>query len=303
MAWIAPAIAAAGQVVGGAIASHGTGRQAKANERASVLSYNLQRKFAQNQIKWRVEDAQRAGLHPLFALGGAGSTFSPSPTAVDFGPKYSELGQGVARAAQALATMQERKLYEAQLRAVEAGAEKDLAISQYYKSEAARNAQNANISKPVGLQTFPLASAPPSMAGMLVQDLDHYHDSMIVKPQEVPSRSSEFGFQTPHSVPGMQEYSTPAGELLLPYSEEGMGEALENVSGNPLLWSSVYNANVARYGQEETLRKMRDLFVPKGMNEAIGALGDGSARAAMRAREFYDWVRENVFHAPPQYRR
>ncbi len=29
--------------------------------------------FAQNSVRWRVEDAKAAGIHPLFALGGAGT--------------------------------------------------------------------------------------------------------------------------------------------------------------------------------------------------------------------------------------
>lgn len=41
-----------------------------------------QREFAQNAIQWRVADAKKAGLHPLFALGGGGASFSPNPVTV-----------------------------------------------------------------------------------------------------------------------------------------------------------------------------------------------------------------------------
>lgn len=37
---------------------------------------DLAREFAKNGIQWRVEDAKKAGLHPLYALG-AGATASP----------------------------------------------------------------------------------------------------------------------------------------------------------------------------------------------------------------------------------
>lgn len=37
----------------------------------------LQREFAQNGVRWRVEDAQRAGIHPLAALGSSGAQYSP----------------------------------------------------------------------------------------------------------------------------------------------------------------------------------------------------------------------------------
>lgn len=37
----------------------------------------LQREFAQNGVRWKVEDAQRAGIHPLAALGATGAQYSP----------------------------------------------------------------------------------------------------------------------------------------------------------------------------------------------------------------------------------
>ena len=39
----------------------------------------LQREFAQSGIQWRVEDAKKAGIHPLAAIGGGGAAYgSPS---------------------------------------------------------------------------------------------------------------------------------------------------------------------------------------------------------------------------------
>lgn len=37
----------------------------------------LQKEFAQNGIQWRVEDAKKAGLHPLYAIGASGATYTP----------------------------------------------------------------------------------------------------------------------------------------------------------------------------------------------------------------------------------
>lgn len=39
---------------------------------------NLQREFAQNSIQWRVNDAKKAGIHPLAALGSQGISYNPS---------------------------------------------------------------------------------------------------------------------------------------------------------------------------------------------------------------------------------
>lgn len=60
----------------------GADREAEANrqavERANQQNISLQREFAQHGIRWRVEDAIAAGIHPLAALGAAPSGFSPS---------------------------------------------------------------------------------------------------------------------------------------------------------------------------------------------------------------------------------
>lgn len=85
------------------------------------LNRDLQREFAQNGIRWRVADAEAAGLHPLAALGAQGSAYSPSTTAFN-GPQYnptsrggdslralSNMGQNLARAASASSTAFERQ--------------------------------------------------------------------------------------------------------------------------------------------------------------------------------------------------
>lgn len=74
----------------------------------------LQREFAQNGIRWRVGDAQAAGIHPLFALGAGGATYSPSVTAG--GDNFSDtsagylanMGQDIGRAISATQTKDER---------------------------------------------------------------------------------------------------------------------------------------------------------------------------------------------------
>lgn len=37
----------------------------------------MQTKFAKNAIQWKVSDARKAGVHPLFALGASTSSYSP----------------------------------------------------------------------------------------------------------------------------------------------------------------------------------------------------------------------------------
>lgn len=53
--------------------------QSQFNEQArqAQLDRDMQREFAQNGVQWRVADAQKAGLHPLAALGMQGASSSP----------------------------------------------------------------------------------------------------------------------------------------------------------------------------------------------------------------------------------
>lgn len=93
----------------------------------------LQREFAQNGIRWRIDDAKAAGLHPLAALGSSGASAAPIAVGglgstggggsynVDFGRNSSgggpdlgglarDLGQNVSRAYLATRTPEEKIL-------------------------------------------------------------------------------------------------------------------------------------------------------------------------------------------------
>jgi len=77
----------------------------------------LQREFAQNSIKWKVDDARRAGVHPIYALGASGASFSPmystdsgSPDANPNMKDLVEAGQNITGAISRSATQQQRQM-------------------------------------------------------------------------------------------------------------------------------------------------------------------------------------------------
>lgn len=124
---VAPAIIAAGITAAGSLA--GTGLQMLGqggsapsdgtflqNQFNAQMNWNReqmakQEEFAKMGIRWRVEDAKAAGLHPLAAIGAAGASYSPTalvgtgepapgsrargPDWQDFG---SRMGQDISRA-------------------------------------------------------------------------------------------------------------------------------------------------------------------------------------------------------------
>lgn len=124
----------------------------KSARNQAAAQANIQREFAQNGIRWRVADAKAAGLHPLFALGGSGATYSPAPITTHTADAIGSMGQDVSRAVQAQASQPERRLLEGQLTAQRASAEKDFAQASYYRSLEARNLQSANIAAPIDME-------------------------------------------------------------------------------------------------------------------------------------------------------
>lgn len=67
-------------------------------------NYQQQKEFAQNSIQWRVDDARKAGLHPLAALGAQGSYYTPSAQvgSDNMGQYVAQAGSEIARAMQML---------------------------------------------------------------------------------------------------------------------------------------------------------------------------------------------------------
>lgn len=67
------------------------------NQENAMRQEALQREFAQSGIQWKVADAEKAGIHPLYALGA--NTVSYSPNVVGHSPETG-LGNAVASSSQ-----------------------------------------------------------------------------------------------------------------------------------------------------------------------------------------------------------
>lgn len=77
---------------------------------------NLQREFALKGIRWRVEDAKAAGIHPLYALGASVPTYSPvSASFNNPAAGFASVGQNIGRAIDATRTQKERSDEEAEM--------------------------------------------------------------------------------------------------------------------------------------------------------------------------------------------
>lgn len=81
----------------------------KANDMARN-QFAYQRELNKNQIQWRVADAVKAGIHPLYALGPTGASFSPvSGGTSDAGEYISRAGQDISRSVMSMMSGRERR--------------------------------------------------------------------------------------------------------------------------------------------------------------------------------------------------
>lgn len=88
---------AVGSVAGGLIG-------AKAQQKANRQNIKLQKEFAQTGIRWKVEDAKKAGIHPLYALGANTHSFSPVSVGDGGASHFAQAGQDIGRAIHATRT-------------------------------------------------------------------------------------------------------------------------------------------------------------------------------------------------------
>lgn len=118
VAWVGPAISAGASLLGGWMNSKATDKANAANLAASQANADrqiqLQKKFAQEGIRWRVEDAKKAGIHPLYALGASTPSYTPVSASfaqtpnTSMGAAMASAGQDIGRAINATRTGGER---------------------------------------------------------------------------------------------------------------------------------------------------------------------------------------------------
>lgn len=108
-----------GSLISAGASIWGASKSAKAAKRANAatienarLDRELQEDFAQKGIRWRVNDAQKAGIHPLYAMGASIPGYNPSPISLSsgtsLGPGLASAGQDIGRAVTATMTKGER---------------------------------------------------------------------------------------------------------------------------------------------------------------------------------------------------
>lgn len=92
------------------------------NRSANDQNKDMQYDFAKNGVRWRVDDARNAGVHPLYALGANIASPSPSSVGTNLSSNFASMGQDIGRAVDATRTRDERasaRAFESESRALQ----------------------------------------------------------------------------------------------------------------------------------------------------------------------------------------
>lgn len=166
-------VSAGANFIGGMMNRAETRRANEQNAAIARENIALQKQFAQEGVRWKVEDAKAAGIHPLYALGANTTSFSPvSVGAVadsSLGNAMAAAGQDLSRAINTGRTNNERvTAFDAtvqKLQLQKMGLENDLLASQIAKLRQTSNPPLPSIDPKVLVPTAKEYEESPKLRG------------------------------------------------------------------------------------------------------------------------------------------
>lgn len=234
---IGSAIGAVGSIAGGLIGANNA-------QAVAGMNYEAQKEFAQNGIRWKVEDAKRAGIHPLYALGASTQGFSPvSGYGGDYGisDAAAHMGQGFERAQQAKMTKEEREKQDVRDAIQDMAALEDLNQKRRMNDAQIRLA-NSEIFRNFALSTNALrrSGLPPALpgghGGVIAGQSESYATGQTTPEiSEVVTSASGLPSVQAGSPPDARFYRTATGRAPLPTEESG--DAMDAAFGSGIQWA------------------------------------------------------------------
>lgn len=209
MGWIGPAISAGVNLAGSALGMS----QAEQNA-------DLQREFAQKGIRWKVRDAQAAGIHPLYALGAQTHSFQPVSAGDTLG-SLSNMGQDISRAVEATRTAPEKQ--DQTLRMLQL--ERAHLENQLIRSQIAQNAL-ASRTPPMAMAGDPYLMNGQTSSGLI-------KDSPMKRTMSSPTNPA----QEPGAIPGVGWERTESGGLA-PVPSADVKQRIEDMIIPEMMWSA-----------------------------------------------------------------
>ena len=267
----------AGSLIAGGASLGGAFLTNSQNKKLNKKNLKFQKNLAQRGIQWRVADAKKAGIHPLYALGHTPTTTSPTLIGSSLGDGVAEAGQHIGGGVGRLPGKTERQENALRMKLIESQIGESDARKNLLNSEAARNAQtslnNVAGSAPQlgvmgegGGQIFGPQQFPGNRKGQTLIEPDFIYESDIGfkksstvrdlpgagiidrKPSEVTTHKKGNRGLVAGEHPAYKEYRLPNGLPIMLPAGDTLSEVLEET---PMwMYKSIYELNKRKYGDE-----------------------------------------------------
>lgn len=225
-------IGAAAGLAGGLLNKSSADSAREASIQHSLRQEALQKEFAQSGIQWRVEDAKKAGIHPIYALGGSGASYSP--TSSNFTADTS-MGSALAQAGQDISSsMQKTQTAGARVDAYTAAAQKLSLEKGSLENELLRTelASKTGRLRQTSNPPFPTVGNPYLIPGQADSGIDPIKNVPL---ERIPGRAD-----APHAEPGSVTdvgYARTAGGGYAAVPSKDVKERIEDNLVQELMWA------------------------------------------------------------------
>lgn len=231
-AWLSWAIPAAAQALG-----------ALSGQSESKKNREMQERFATEGIQMRVKDAEKAGVHPVYALGANTPSYTPVTSSAPelIAGAGDTIGKG----------LRNQRLDKLQAEAAHAQITKDYAQATMYANEAARIKQAMNSGGTGGYKAPQDVVVGAYRSGLKIEEHPLYEDAVKLSPDDMVSRHrSQLGQTAGERHPSMREFEMPNGDkVLLPAT--GQGGIPEEI--DVTMVPDIIGANIRKYGGMQTI--------------------------------------------------
>lgn len=233
-------------VIGGVFDYYNDEQNRDAQDRANRQNYEMQKEFAQHGIRWRVDDARAAGLHPLAAVGASPASASPSYTAFQ-SDLLSNMGQNINRAINATRTQRERdeEMHRLQIEGAR--------LDNQYKQVLIKNAQVTNPPFPSNDLGINLPGQSSSSSSMIEQIPVPRTASTPGRPYQDFGHVADYGYAR-----------TPYGLSIIPSRD--IKERIEDQIIPETAWS-IRNNLLPNFSKNFPTPKTKDYPLPKHMRD------------------------------------
>lgn len=177
-------------------------------------NYEAQKEFAQSGLRWKVEDAKAAGIHPLFALGAPATQFAPSFINDSPSESLSRIGQSLQRAQNVTKTPSEKMIDWIKM-------EQEQEILKKLRLE------NIGLRRELKTPSFPDVVVNRDFPSLDVGNiLDRMHGIDIIKEPARITKSDRHGTKEAGTIPGAVELKLPGGRVTTvpPQDAQGLDE-------------------------------------------------------------------------------